>query len=196
MDETKRWERIDSPVVGSFRIFKFCLQTVPSIAKESNVAELIFVTYRITWHLIHPVHNRHHLEVKHFFELHEIWPFHTLSVVEIDYHVRYSCSVANYFNSRLFVFTLECSVFTLDSFTYSTLKLWLDFVIIDTERLGGILLTPSVSLGMKHLRKSSDSIEVVLIQNNFGVSFREKWYLEMKYFYQITETLFLFRFML
>ena len=36
----------------------------------------------------------------------------------------------------------------------------------------GTLLTPSVSLGTKHLSKSSDLIEVVLIPNNNGVSYR------------------------
>ena len=38
----------------------------------------------------------------------------------------------------------------------------------------GTLLTPSVLLGTKHLSKSSDLIEVVLIRNNNGVSYRKK----------------------
>lgn len=133
------------------------------IVKELNVVELIFVIYRIIWYFIYLVYNRYYFEVKYFFELYEIWFFYIFSVVEIDYYVWYLCSVVNYFNFRFFVFILECFVFIFDFFIYSMLKFWLDFVIIDIEWFGGILLMFFVLLGMKYLRKSLDLIEVVLI---------------------------------
>lgn len=99
---------------SSFRIFKFCLQTVPSIAKASNVAGVILLHIELhgisfTQSIIDSILKWNIFSKCMKYDL--FIDFHTLSVVEIGYHIRYTSSIADYFDSWFFLFTLESSFF-------------------------------------------------------------------------------------
>ena len=55
----KRWKRIDTHVVASIRIFKFACKLYPR-SRRIEYGQGNLSVYRITWHLIHPVHERLH----------------------------------------------------------------------------------------------------------------------------------------